>query len=360
MTNEYSMFHLIKTLFQWKKAIAFSVLGIGILTAVITFLKPNYYKAETVFYSASPALADPSQLGYNEKISYTYGTPEDLNRLFSIVASDEMITYLITKFKLFDHYKIDSTSAKGKFRMREAFKSNYQVSKSKYDALVLSVEDTNPELAAQIANEARDHAALIAQLLVKKAQGFTLESYKSNLGHQKNYTTTLADSIRKMKEKYELIEANYQARVLADELVKAEANQAEAKARAQFYDKYESKRDSSIKYYAYASGYAKKAEELKAQLAIFNGNVSELKTIEQEYSRATDQWSIIKEKEKLLDAAFSSPFSAIHVVDVAMTPVNKSRPKRSIIILAAMLIAFLISVAGVLIIDSIKRNKDLA
>lgn len=356
MTNDYSLISILQVLLSRKTTILLAVGIVGLLAAGISLMQPNYYKAETVFYPANPNLADPTQLGYNSSPMYMYGGSDDLDRLFSIVTSERMIEYLIHKFDLYKHYQQDSTTNEGKFKMKEAFKGNFKATKSKYGALVLAVEDKDPVMAAAIANEARNHTELKAQQFVKDAQAKSLESYRLNVKEQLATMAILEDSIRKLKSGYNLIEASYQQRAYSDELIQAQANKAEAGSRAQYFSKYESKKDSTIKYRAFESGYASKAGALQQKINEFNSKISLLKSVEQAYSRASDQASIIMEKERLLLASYNSPFTSLHLVDEARIPERKSRPKRSIIVLLAMLIAFAASVTGVLMIHSYRQR----
>ena len=356
MTNDYSLISILNVLMSWKRTILLTVVSVGVISAIFSFFQPNYYKAETVFYPASPTLADPGQLGYNTSPMYVYGGSDDLDRLFSIVTSEKMISYLIGKFNLYQHYGQDSTTRLGQFKMKELFKGNYKAVKSKYGALILSVEDKDPELAAKIANESRRRAEEVAQQFIKSAQLKSLESYRLNVKEQLSTMALLEDSIRVLKSKHNLIEANYQQRIFSDELVKAIASKSEAASRAQYFSKYESKKDSTIKYKAFESGYASKIVTLEARIKEFNDHISHLLAVEQAYSRASDQSSIVREKERLLKAAYDSPFTAIHLVDEAIVPEHKSRPKRSLIILLSMLISFVASVTGVLMIHSYRQR----
>jgi tyrosine-protein kinase Etk/Wzc len=357
MTNEYSMLNLIQTILRWKKHISFAVLGIGALSAIILLFKPNYYKAETTFYAASPFLADPSPLGYESSSNYIYGGSADLDRLFSIVSSDEMCMHLIKKFDLYKHYGIDSTSSKGRYEMFVSFRDNFKISKSKYDALVLSVEDTDPKTAADIANEARNKTDLMAQDLVKSAQKKTINSFYIAEKDQENRTVILSDAIKSIKNKYALIEPSFQGRALAEEIVKTQGALAESNAKAQYYSQYETKKDSTLKYRAMAAGHKSKLAQLQSSLAIFNKGVDELKALEQAHGRASDQHSIAVEKERLLSSSVNSEFTTIHVISKAYMPEHKSRPKRAIIVLASMLIALLASILGILVIHSINQQK---
>ncbi len=357
MSNDTSLISILNTLVKWKKAILLTVLATALITGVILFMKPNYYKSETVFYAANPDLAEPAPLGYSDKKNFVYGTSEDLDRLFSIVTSEETVSHLISKFNLFTHYHIDSTTSEGRHRMRLAFKDNYSVAKSKYDAIVLSVEDTDPKLAADIANHAREYADDMCQKMFKNAQGLSLESNKENITAQEKISQHLSDSIKQLKIKYSIIEASYQARAFSDEIVKAQGNLAESRAKATFYGKQESRRDSFIKYQASTAGYTQKVAELESNLKKFDKGVNELKKLEQEYGRATDQISIMKEKDKVASSSYDHKFAAVHLVDKAFPAEYKSRPKRSIIILASMLIAALAAVSGVLLIESFRTIR---
>ncbi len=357
MANDTSLISTLSTLNKWKTTIFICVITIGVITAVILFLKPDYYKAETVFYAANPDLAEPSPLGYSDKRTYVFGTSEDLDRLFSIVSSEETVLYLIRKFNLYQHYLIDSTSNSGKHKMRLAFKDNYSVTKSKYDAIVLAVEDTDPEKAADIANHARDYADSIAQKMFKNAQGLSMNTNKMNIKNQELIVDKLIDSIKRLKIKYQIIDPSYQARALSDEIVKSQGNLAEARAKAKFYKNYESKKDSVIKFQANAAGYFDKIDQLEKNHIDFDKGVNELKRLEQEYGRAAEQVSIMKEKDKLISSSYNNKFVAVHVVDRAYPPDYKSRPKRSILILASMLIATLSALAGVLLLESFKKSS---
>lgn len=328
---------------------------VGLITTVITLLLPNHYKATTTFYAANPSLANPNGLGYEESPRYVFGTNDDTDRLFSIITSGEIKAYLIKKFDLYKVYKIDSTTLKGKHTMNLAFEENYKAISTKYKAIELSVEDTDPKRAADIANSAREYANDVTQRLIKDSQLKSLQSTKENLELQEKRVTLLGDSIRLMKAKSKMIDPYFQSEAYSQEAIKTEALLAESKGKANYYSKYESKKDSVIKYNALAAGYQNKLNQIRTSLSTFYEVGPWLKKKEQEYSRAGDQLSVEKEKEKLLAAAYNSSFTGLHVIDQAYPPLVKSRPKRSLIILGAMLITLLASVMGLLMIKSIKR-----
>jgi uncharacterized protein involved in exopolysaccharide biosynthesis len=57
----------------------------------------------------------------------------------------------------------------------------------------------------------------------------------------------------------------------------------------------------------------------------------------------------------MFKAAFLAQISALHVTDAGQIPVQKSRPKRSILTLTAMILALIMSLAAALIFDAYKN-----
>ena len=113
-------------------------------------------------------LAKPLPTGDEGVNRNYYGDGKDLDRLLSISHSTGLIDYLIKEFDLYEHYKIDSTSSRGPTQMMVKFRKLYKPIKSKYDAIELSVEDTDNVLASNMANAAREK---ISQILQKPNQG---------------------------------------------------------------------------------------------------------------------------------------------------------------------------------------------
>ena len=59
---------------------------------------------------------------------------------------------------------------------------------------------------------------------------------------------------------------------------------------------------------------------------------------------------------KQLSASYNAKFTALHLIEAAEVPVQKSRPKRSIIVVLSSLIGIMFSFLAVLIIDNIKTT----
>jgi tyrosine-protein kinase Etk/Wzc len=358
MTETNSLFGIIQLIWRWKNQLIAAIILINLLVAVILFLKPNYYQSQTSFYAANPTLGNPTPLGYEDQRSYVYGSSEDLDRLQSIATSDEIIGDIIRKFNLYDHYRLDSMSATSRHNMRKAFKENYNVTKSKFDAIVIAVEDTDPAVAANIANYAREYTDKVAQEIIRHTQGDVLNTFNQNITEQQVTAKRLSDSLEMLKKKYDLIQVDFQAKAYTEEFVSAQSNLSESEAKANYFKNVVSIRDSFIRYQAATAGFKSKVALLSSKINNYNRGVSELKKLEAEYGRIIDQLSIMKEKEKLLNTINSSKFSALHVIDKARIADYKSRPKRSLLLITSLMLTSLLAVCTVLLIESTKRSMN--
>jgi tyrosine-protein kinase Etk/Wzc len=357
MDNEYNLIDFLQQLQRWKKELVISTAVIIILSAAGSLMLPNYYKAETIFYAASPDLAKPIPIGGEEKDVRIYGDDKDLDRLFTIAVSHDILFHLIDSFDLYDHYDIDKNGEKAKFEVREQLLENYQTIKTKYGALQLIVEDKDPEIAAAIANAARNKLEQLSQKIVKDSQAKLIENYNQSLVKKQILSDSLARKMRAIKGSSDIFETWTQSGIYTNLLADVTSELEDAKGKIVFYKKYPTLKDSLIKYMAREAGALNKVAKAKSELEKYVPVLSELKQLDQEVSRLNDQISLDKERLKQLYATYSVPFTALHLVEEADVPVQKSRPKRLIIVLLTSLCGIMLSFIAVFVLDSMQNLK---
>jgi len=356
MDNEYNLTDLLSQLIKWKKQLIRAVIIIFVISVIGSLLMPNHYQAETTFYAASPDLAKPIPIGGDEKDVRIYGDDNDLDRLFTIASSHEVLFFLIDSFDLYQHYDIDKEDVKAKFKVRESLLNNFKTIKTKYGALLLLVEDKDPKMSASIANAAREKIESISQQIVKSSQKKLIENYNLNILTKQIQSDSLADRLKRIKQSSGVFETWGQTSLYNKILTDAESVLEDAKGKILFYKRYPSYRDSVIKFMAEEMGAESKKAKALSELEKFAPVLSELKQMEQEQSRLHDQISLDKERLKQLNATFSVPFTALHLIEAAYIPVQKSRPKRAIIVLITTLLGIMLSCLAVFVLENINRT----
>lgn len=106
---------------------------------------------------------------YNEFLDITqFGDDAHIEQMIQILNSREIKEHIIEKFNLIEHYQIDTTKKYWKTKLYKYVKSNVQFSRTDNLAIEITVEDTDPILAANIANEISDYYDILKRQIVQQ------------------------------------------------------------------------------------------------------------------------------------------------------------------------------------------------
>lgn len=362
MNNRDNLLGVIGTIYRWRKALLNICLLTFIVSAAFAWWQPNYYKATTSFYPASPELSKPEVIfGASSKVAEYFGTDRDLDRLMEIASGNEVVDSMVARFHLYKHYDIDSSSREGLFLVREKFRGLYVVQKNKNDALELSVEDKDPQLAAEIANAARIEINEISKRMVKKTQATLLLSFEDNIQRKLVGLTRMADSIRYLQQHYNIYSIGEQGDLLTSQLATAESEVIRGKARLEVLSNNPLIPKDTIEYI--------KANLLASERTLrqinspnprsdnfstknFNEGLPLLTVISDLHYQARRQLSYDLERYSQIKAAYNTDIPALQLIAAAETPIMKNRPKRTMLVITATIAAFLFTLLGALLADA--------
>lgn len=363
MNNRNNLLGVFQTMYRWRKAIRNVCLIALIGSIVYSLTLKNYYQASTIFYPASTELSNPELIfGYTGQVTQYFGNDRELDRLDEIANGTEVVDYIIQRFHLYDVYRLDSTSLKGRAKVREYFRAVYVAQKNKNDAIELSVEDTDPQRAADMANAARDKINEIAQRLIKNSQLRLLATFEENIKHKTAELDVLADSLRGLQTKYNIYSGAEQGEQLTDQLSTAESEIVRGRARLEILEKNPIIPRDTIAYIrANLHAYERERQKLMAPNAKDGGGVSvrdfneglpKVSVMTDLHFQARKQLSFDVERYNQIRAAFNTDMPSVQLIEKAEAPLLKSRPKRSILVIASVIAAFLFSVLGVLMAEA--------
>ncbi len=360
MENNDNLIGVLVTLFRYKRPLLWATLATALGAALISFfLLDNYYKATTTFYPLSSDVFKPEQMfGSSQKDMEYYGREEDVDRLLTIAQSGELYEFLIKKYDLYHHYKIDSTNEQAAFKVREAIEGLYNVKKTKYNAIEISVEDKDRRLAADMANAARDKVDEIAQRLVREIQANLVRAYETSFIEKEKILHGIGDSLTLMRQNYGVIDPEKQTEAVTKVSVEAHGNYVRSKARLDLLKTNPSvSKDTIGQLEAMLKGYEEETKSNDLTMQKYNAGYNTVSVLKEIYERERDQIGRDKQRYTQLKVAFETQIQALKLVESAAVPVVKSRPKRTIIVFSATLIVLVLSIIGALLIDNY-RNVD--
>lgn len=352
--NKDNLLDVLRTLFRWKKAILYLCLAAGVVSVIVVLLVPVYYQASTIFFVASPDQSKPELIfGNSQTEPEIYGNESDIDRLLTIAEGNELVEYLIDSFQLYQHYGIDTAGAKAPYYIKLKFFDLYEVQKTKRDAIQLSIEDRDRKLAREITRAAREKINIIAQDLVKASQEKKIKTYEASIKSKEVQLRAIGDSLVQLRKKYGIFNTLAQSEILTSELTGAEGKLAFTQARLNNLEGNASvPRDSIIKLRSQQAGLEQQVSKLSSKLELFNEGVAEVDVYTSQYEEATQALSGEKEKLKQYQATYQANIPALVLVEEAELPIIKSRPKRTLIVLASVAVAFFFGIVGVLLFDN--------
>ena len=318
----------------------------------------NFYQASTQFYAASPDLAKPEPVGLEAGERNFYGEDEDIDRVLSIAESSQITSYLINKYDLYNHYKIDTSHIKAPFFVAKKLAKLYNVKRTKYGAIQLSLEDKDRQLSATMVNDARDKVDNIAQVLIKESQRKKIARSESNIKSKQVAVTALGDSLQILRAQYAIYNTNTQSEVLPELVAKAQSKliRTETKLRllkeANESGKANVPRDTLIYLESEVVGLEYEVEGLNSSLVTLNKGMSVIQVLTEQHEESREQLALDQERLKQLQSVYNSDFKGIYVIEEGTVPIVKSRPRRTILVLSAAMIAFFFSALGALVLEA--------
>ncbi len=337
--NQTNILSLLKIWYRWKKQIVSTLVGTLIISIVVLLLIPNYYKSTAIFYVASPDQSMPNTIGDRELSKDFFGNDDDIDRIITIAESSEWANHMIQQFRLYEHFDIDSTAEKAPLKVREKFDKMFSIIQNSNNALELSFEDKNKRIVADMANHGRFMIEQIVRRVIKTSQKKAIENYELSIVRYENNLSKLGTELNEVKQEYSIYDTNNQTEFLNKNLI--ELIQKENTLLAQ-------KNNGQL------STVRKNIEKTKALLKRYNEGLPTVKKLEQEYEEATVQMIKEKERYKLLKSAYNAESPIVIIVEDAFEPIQKSRPKRAILLFGIMVFTLIMSLLVVLVLDKVK------
>jgi len=375
MNNEKMTFSdYLSILFKWKKFFLIVFILIEIITAGVTLLIPNKYKATTTFMI--PAAKDfglgglsgllsgeSSALAIGTRLLGVTNTNEDM--IIGFLKSKTVIDKIAKKYDLYNYYDVKDSVYED---LVKRFNSDLDFDTDEYGFVEVSVVNKDPEVAAKIS---RDFVRLADSLNVyfnlvqaKNFREFVEKRYSETLSNLK----TAEENYYKFQKKYGVYDIPQQVKALIDASSQLEAQIVQQKLLV-----------AGIKHKlgTHSPQYidmVNQLNELKAQLRkIYNGKseddfliaIHKIPDLQLKYIRLYRDLEIQNKtlefiypivEQARIDEKKNMP--TILVIDRAFVPGKKYSPKRSFIVAGIGFFVFWILIAMILMGERILNTEE--
>lgn len=191
---------ILKKLYKKRKHLLVATLGTIVLAyGICFFIKPSY---------RSTAFVYPANL-------MVYGEESQTEQLLQFFHSTEIRQYLMKRYNLCAHYKIDTTSKIYEFAYDEAYEKRVSITQTKYESIEIKVEDNNPDTARMIAAGVIDAVNWLIEKEHREKYMETVKNARVYLEYKKHEVDSAQRILTELSEKQGLINVGVQLKEAA-------------------------------------------------------------------------------------------------------------------------------------------------
>ncbi|MFH1296745.1 MAG: Wzz/FepE/Etk N-terminal domain-containing protein [Bacteroidota bacterium] len=155
--EDFDSSNIVIFLYKWRKSLFIVILAALIgswFFSLPWFITPKYKSTVIMFPASTNSISKALLTEHNQKGEdlMSFGEDEQAEQLIQILNSNKIRDRVIRKFNLMEHYGIDSAAKYKYSRLFDEYERNISFRRTPYMAVQITVYDTEPEIAADIAN----------------------------------------------------------------------------------------------------------------------------------------------------------------------------------------------------------------
>jgi tyrosine-protein kinase Etk/Wzc len=370
--DEINLLDYVLVLLKRKRLIITVTLGVALLTAVWSLITPKIYRAETKILPPSQQQGGASQL-LNQLVGAagiplggTMGikTPNEL--YIALLKARPVLDPIVDRFNLMAFYKTESRE-----RVRDALAATLSARDDKKSGIVaIGVEDKDPKKAADIANAFVEELKNMTKGLAVTEASQRRLFYEEQLKDVRAFLIESEDSMKGFQEKTGAIRIDEQAKVVIQSIAQLRAQIAAKEVQLKVMKTYATQQNpDTLRGEEELKGLREQLNRLEAKGGSQNpdalmstGRVPQLGT---EYLRklrelkfAEALYEILLKQYEAAKMDEARDATVIQVIEKAIPPEKKIKPKRTQMVMLAGVVGFFISIFAAFFVEFLERSRS--
>lgn len=219
--EELSFKETFRFLNRHKKALIITFLASAIVAAGISLLLPNYYKSEVTLLPSDTNSISKGVLSQMDNVDpFNFGTASDCEYILDIITSGRIIGAACNKFNLAEHYGITAQGNELEEKLGRKLYNNIKVKRTENLGVRLTVWDTDPEYAANIANFIVREVSVVRNAMKKEKADSIVNAIERSRKMILADIDLLSDSLSKLSQENNLYFPDGASERFAQELAK--------------------------------------------------------------------------------------------------------------------------------------------
>jgi len=372
LDNNFDGMYLTALLFKYKKIIIATIIASAIISTAVAFLLPVWYTAstnvvppQTSMTGLESAMGNISSTLRDIGLARVGGSSSSGYSLTVILLSRSVKDSMIKKYDLRKVYKMENDKYED---LLKEFESNLDVTYDKEGNYVISITDRDPNRAAQMANDYVQIANHFAAELFKKESNFNRLYMEQRVKSIDSTISALSHELGTLSQQSLMFSPEEQARAVSQAIVELKAqvyqteieydllrttfgeNDALTQVKKKILEETRKKLNEAMNKPGFAGNF--KIDE-SGRIGI---ECTKLLTEIEALSKAKAYLVPLYEKLRLDEV---KNIKTLYVLDEAVPPTKKSKPKRVLIVAGSVLGSFVLVVLLILLVHNYIefRNK---
>lgn len=330
INESFDSSNLLFFLYKWRKPLLWVIAVAIVGSTIVSLLLTNKYRSTVIMYPAATNAISQALLTQNrssmQKGILDFGVDEETEQILQILHSNRIRDRIIEEFGLEQHYGINPESKYRLSKLHRQYENNISFRRTEFMAIRISVLDTDPNYAADIANRISD----------------LLDSTKSQIQHER------------AKKAFEIVKSQYFK--LTDEMQQMEDSLTELRKHG--VQDYESQAEMLNMQLAkeMAANNTVGVQRLQEKLDILAQYGGAYVNIRDRLEYEREKLSLLKAKYEEAKTDAEEVLPTKFVVNSAFPAEKKSYPIRWLIISVTTISAFFFALIIILILENVKQN----
>ncbi|MCX7908021.1 MAG: Wzz/FepE/Etk N-terminal domain-containing protein [Ignavibacteria bacterium] len=342
------------------------VFVLTLASVVISLLLPNQYTAKvnaippkTSTSSMESLISGLSSTLKDIGLAKLSGKTEGMYSFLVILDSRAVKDSLINKYRFDTVYKIPKTKMT---KLRKKFEENLEITLEPEGNYVIYFTDEDPNRAANVANDYVEISNYVAQKIVQTEASFNRKYLEKRISNIDTLISSILDSLQRFSQKNLIFSPEEQAKAISSSYVDLKASKISQEILYELYkSRYGENDPLTFSQRNIMESLARKLSEFENKPGyIGNFPLKSLTKVGGEYLRLyAELETYTKVKSFLLPYLEENRLNEhrqlqyLIVLDKATPPDQKSKPKRSLIVIGTFFGSFLLVTFMILLIDSI-------
>jgi uncharacterized protein involved in exopolysaccharide biosynthesis len=343
-------------LIRWRKLLIVTGLTAGIASAIFSgpaFIKP-LYKSTVVLYPATTNSISKgllSENAYDRSDPLAFGEEEEAEQLLQLLNSDLIRNRIVEKYQLMAHYEIAPDDPFRQTKLHKRYESNIKFRRTEYMSVEISVLDTDPVMAAKIANEIAALLDVTKNTIQLGQARKALAIVEGQYNKKEAFIRSLNDSLNRLRV-LGIFDYDMQIDHTTDLFVQAMAGVSDARAKADVYRemKLPASDTAVVNNLARLRGYEASGKRLQQQLDLLGLYGGAHNGLQEQLEKENEELVKLRQKRDQTRVDVDEVLPVKFIVNDAAPAEKKTYPLRSLIVListvSSLLLALLLIVAA--------------